>query len=527
MADDTDDPYVAAGRRITGGEGKDAAPASDDPYVAAGRTITSQIPTVTVTASRPPPASSGDTVAPGIRDSLAPAPNTTYGSILPFARDDTTGALRMALPSSLRDVATGALDLAESPMTGYISPEGTNALAQVMMGGAYPSVARGTGADILPTLGRNAPKPPPDVPPAAPISGVNPVDPDLATRAAQTAGPTADVPPQPSPAPAPQDMPRTVTTSDDAKKVANAWYKVAEAKGHDSSLTPEYSGKLLDDAMTSTQGEAGKAVAGDNAVTALQARLQTLRGKPLSLQDAQDMDEQIGGLITKEYGLKGLSKEGQQLEDIQKAWRDRINAAGPGDITGGQEGFDALAPARQAWSTAMKMADVERIQARADATQNPTTSFATQINNLINSATKSRGYSDEDIAALKAAADRGKIGTVLHALGNRLIPIAAGATEAGTGGLTGGLAAAMTAHYVGGAFRDAGNALQTARINKAYRILGRNAGPPPPGSTFAPGGPPSGANALFQGVSPTAPMAAPGAYQGATTTLPNALWPGA
>ncbi len=84
-----------------------------------------------------------------IRDAIAPAPNTTYGDVLPIAQDNATGAYRMALPGSARNLLTGAMDLAEGPTTGTVTPAGTNALANVMMGGGInPSPASGTGAAI-------------------------------------------------------------------------------------------------------------------------------------------------------------------------------------------------------------------------------------------------------------------------------------------------------------------------------------------------------------------------------------------
>lgn len=108
-----------------------------------------------------PPADSGepeDTIAPGLRSALAPAANTTYGSVLPFARDQDTGELRLALPSSLRDLATGGLDLLEGPTTGKVTPAATNLLANVAMGGGLtPSVARGTGIPIAQVADFGAP----------------------------------------------------------------------------------------------------------------------------------------------------------------------------------------------------------------------------------------------------------------------------------------------------------------------------------------------------------------------------------
>lgn len=67
---------------------------------------------------------------------LAPAPNTTYGNILPIAQDNTTGALRLALPSALRSVGQGVLDLFDGPATGSMTPEATMALAALYGAGS-------------------------------------------------------------------------------------------------------------------------------------------------------------------------------------------------------------------------------------------------------------------------------------------------------------------------------------------------------------------------------------------------------
>jgi len=84
-----------------------------------------------------------------VKNALAPAPDTTYGSVLPFARDDKTGEVRMALPSGLREMLTGGYDLSQGPATGTVTPGATNALAGVMMsGGLTPSPAVGTSAAV-------------------------------------------------------------------------------------------------------------------------------------------------------------------------------------------------------------------------------------------------------------------------------------------------------------------------------------------------------------------------------------------
>lgn len=96
-----------------------------------------------------PRVDTGDTIHPDIRNALAPAPNTTYGQVLPFARDQATGALRLALPSSLRDLANGGLDLLEGPTTGTVTPAATNALAAAAMGGKLTPTIAGDSAAAL------------------------------------------------------------------------------------------------------------------------------------------------------------------------------------------------------------------------------------------------------------------------------------------------------------------------------------------------------------------------------------------
>ena len=69
---------------------------------------------------------------------LAPAPNTEYGSVLPYARDTTTGDLRLALPSSARNWLQGVYDLSQGPRTGTVTPEGTAALFSLVDPAARP-----------------------------------------------------------------------------------------------------------------------------------------------------------------------------------------------------------------------------------------------------------------------------------------------------------------------------------------------------------------------------------------------------
>ena len=97
-------------------------------------------------------------------------------------------------------------------------------------------------------------------------------------------------------------------------------------------------------------------------------------------------------LIDKEYGvLPGFPRTARSSSTSRASLRDQINNAGVGDTTGGTTGFDALNTGRQAWSQAMKMGDLERIQERAALTDNPATSIKTQVRNLITNQSKITG----------------------------------------------------------------------------------------------------------------------------------------
>ena len=312
--------------------------------------------------------------------------------------------------------------------------------------------------------------PPGAVPPPSgpPMSGV----PDtLLTRA---------LGPDPAVAPPPVARPPigTPTTSAEAKTIASAYYDIANNRG--GTLTPQFTNKFIDSVSgIGKQTEAGQTVAGQSTVSGLVDRLQGLRDKPMTLQGAQEVDEGLGDLIDKEYGPTGISKEGVRLAQLQRDFRDQIQNAEPGDITGGSDGFDALAPARKAWSQAMKMSDLERIQYRANMMEQPSTATRTQLRTLLSNATKSRGYSDEEIAALENSAKLGVVGGALRAAGSRLVPLV---TAAGAGGGPVGQFMAFGAgHGFSNLMRGGANRIAANRLADAMRVLGQSVPPDPAG----------------------------------------------
>jgi hypothetical protein len=140
--------------------------------------------------------------------------------------------------------------------------------------------------------------------------------------------------------------------------------------------------------------------------------------------------------------------------------------------------LDALAPARKAYSQAQKLDTIERIQERANMTDNPETSVRTQIRNLLTNDRMSRGFTDEEKAALRDAANRGTIATALHIMGSRLVPIIAGGVGS-AGGFTGAVAGAVAGHVLNEAARAGESALARRRMGNALTEIGRGVPPPP------------------------------------------------
>jgi hypothetical protein len=66
-------------------------------------TLAGNLPSATPGVPAPP----GPDISTTIRNALAPAPNTTYGSVLPLARDNATNALRFAMPDMIRSPLIG------------------------------------------------------------------------------------------------------------------------------------------------------------------------------------------------------------------------------------------------------------------------------------------------------------------------------------------------------------------------------------------------------------------------------------
>jgi hypothetical protein len=318
------------------------------------------------------------------------------------------------------------------------------------------------------------------VPPGAalPVTGPHPAGvPDtLLGKALEQQRPA----PTPTPGP-PVAPPEALGPVEYAKQISSGYFDIAHR--NNATYSPEYMNKAFDVAkVVPGQTEHGIVTGGPTAVTSLLERWQGLRDKPATLQGATEMDRSLADLITQEYGPRGISGVGKQLQDIQRNLRDHFENPGAGDVTGGTAGIEAMAPARRAWSQALKMDDIVRMQERADRTQNPTQSIKTQANTLLSSRTKSRGWSPEEKAALEHMAERGTTGDALYGLGSRLLGKAGAVVGASIGGIP-GMLAGYTIGEGGSALSRAGaNRAGARRIQQMLDTLKQGLPPPPPGT---------------------------------------------
>lgn len=255
-------------------------------------------------------------------------------------------------------------------------------------------------------------------------------------------------------------------SADDIRAMANIKYTEAAQKG--GVFSPKAVNTFLSEASKQFEAPsplAAKATKPSAALSEVE-NLGVFADKPMTLAEAQYLDEQIGNSIDKFTENGVLKKEGLQLFKVQNKLRDAVMGAGPDDIIGGQEGVNALTEGRKLWSQQVRLSDIEKIITRAELSQNPATAIKTGFKNLYLNKDRMRGYSEAEKEVIRKAAETGSVQDMAATFGTRLIPAI---TAAAGGGLTGTLAA--TAGSM--ASRSASTALQVGRAQKAAEIVAR------------------------------------------------------
>ena len=139
--------------------------------------------------------------------------------------------------------------------------------------------------------------------------------------------------------------------------------------------------------------------------------LYNLVGEDVSLNDFQKLDEFLGDAADDFVDIKTgkLNKTGKRVLELQTKLREMVETATDNDLIGGKEGFEALKEGRELWRRQAKLRDIEKIIERAEMTDNPATSIRTGFRTLATNPNKLRGFTKEEVAAIKKAARGGPI----------------------------------------------------------------------------------------------------------------------
>lgn len=261
-------------------------------------------------------------------------------------------------------------------------------------------------------------------------------------------------------------------TSQDVRQQAGAVYQRADQLG--GVLKPSFTDDFIDDIQTlSPQTTAGRIVAGDDEFTQIVGRFEGLRGKPLTLQEANEVDKVLGDQIDKFIdGTTGKPDAiGRKLIQLQSTLRNKISGATQNDIVGTKEGFEALKEGRKLWSRAAKLNDIERIVGKAELMQVPATAIKTGFRTLASNPARLRGYTDAEKALIRKAAETGIATDVLNVFGSRLIPIGAGVAGTSVGGPVGGAIAGLGSYAASAAARRTAEAMQMAKANAVTDLI--------------------------------------------------------
>jgi len=276
-------------------------------------------------------------------------------------------------------------------------------------------------------------------------------------------------------------VPPTITNADDMKKVAAHYYQQAAQQG--GTLAPHYVDQMIGNIEKPLVRPARvDKLAGENDATKFAKDFkENFGGTPLTLEEAQGVDEHLGELIDDHFKVTGLDKVGKKLVDIQTGLRDGIASASEGDITGGPNGFPSLKDGRQTWAQAAKMRDIESIVDGSQYADQPTTWVRNRIRTILTNKSKRRGFSEAEIAELEKVAKSGKVESLLKMFGGRLTPYVAEAAGASMGGLPGLVTGAAIGHGGSTLARNAAGAIQGRKVTNLMDLLGQGA-PPDAGS---------------------------------------------
>lgn len=255
-------------------------------------------------------------------------------------------------------------------------------------------------------------------------------------------------------------------TPDQVKAAASAGYKQVENSGLSfpqsmiDNVVTDAQSKLPQTAKAQaafSQSESGKLLQG----------LDVYKGSPLTLQEANELDQQLGDFISNkgESDLGKLNADGKQVYQLQKNLRQSmVDAAQNGNISGNPDDVQSWQNAVKDWSAQSKMNDIQRIVDKGNMMDNPATSIKNGFKNYVNSP-RINSMPPDVQDAMRQVANGAPIQNFFRTgPGSRLLGMVGGAAG-------GGLPGAMAGFAASGAARDVAGSLQGGQLEKVMDAI--------------------------------------------------------
>lgn len=247
-----------------------------------------------------------------------------------------------------------------------------------------------------------------------------------------------------------------IAAANEVKRLSSQKYAEATQKG---GIAPASLGDDIANTFDKARpsGFMKKAIRGKNPeLEGLVNRMQALKGKRLSFEDLQELDEELSILARdpKSIQLGARTEFGRAVDSIQDEIRLLVNKTNV-------KGVPAWREAQKLYSASKKLDDVEQVIYRAELMRNPQQGLQTGFRRLAENARKKGGlgYTEKEIKLLEKAAKDGGVQDVLRSFGSRL----AGIFAMGSGDM--GTTAAVTALSKG-----ARTAAERSAVNQAAKL---------------------------------------------------------
>ena len=250
-----------------------------------------------------------------------------------------------------------------------------------------------------------------------------------------------------------------IPNSADLKQKAREMYRASEASGAVINANAKEAHILdLIESVTPKDAISRARFNKGNVSKALDDVTDLLNSGELTLEGADAVDKTLTKMISDEFKVgTGMTPEGVEIGKIQEKFRDFIENVNESQIVGGKDGFETLKGAREVWSRAKRLEDIENIIDRASLFQkHPATAIKTGLRQLINNKKKFNRYSPEEQKAIRMAGRTGKIDDLIETAGSRLLQIG--------GTLKGGVVGGTVAGVASQALRDVGIERQLNKV---------------------------------------------------------------